>query len=78
MENKLAAVTEQLEKQIEITKSAERRAQRMESDYLHLEGRLRKIEEESTTADVIRDGLRMDKDKVRNEIHILYSIVKLS
>ncbi len=67
MESKLAAVTEQLEKQLDISKSAERRAQRMESDYLHLEGRLRKVEEESTTADVIRDGLRMDKDKVRGK-----------
>ncbi len=60
----MADLTEQLDRNFEISKSADRRAKRMEGDYLALEGRLRRVEDEAQTGEVVRDQLRVDKERV--------------
>ncbi len=64
LEGKAENLIQQLERQYEISKSAERRAKRMEGDYLSLEDRLRKVEDEAQTGEVLRDELRVDKERV--------------
>ena len=65
LEGKVHGLTEQLDRQYQISKSADRRAKRMEGDYLSLEGRLRKVEDEANSGDVLREELRHDKERVR-------------
>ena len=65
LEGKVCGLTEQLDRQYEISKSADRRAKRMEGDYLSLEGRLQKVEDEANSGDVLREELRHDKERVR-------------
>ena len=64
LEGKLRDLTEQLDRQYEISKSADRRAKRMEGDYLSLEGRLRRVEDDAHSGEVLRDELRHDKERV--------------
>ena len=69
LEGKVRDLSEQLDRQYEISKSADRRAKRMEGDYLSLEGRLRKVEDEAQSGEVLRDGLRLDKERVNVLYH---------
>ena len=71
LEGKVRGLTEQLDRQYEISKSADRRAKRMEGDYLSLEGRLQKVEDEANSGDVLREELKHDKERVR-QFPILY------
>ena len=64
LEGKVHGLTEQLDRQYEISKSADRRAKRMEGDYLSLESRLQRVEDEANSGEVLRDGLRHDKERV--------------
>ena len=57
-------MTEQLDKQFELQKSADRRAKRVEGDYLELESNLRRQESELASQGALRDGMRSDKENV--------------
>lgn len=56
---------DQLRVMYEQRQTAEKHAQRCELEARDLEGKLRAADREIANADVYRDGLRGDKEKVR-------------
>ena len=60
----MADLTAQIESNLVASTAAERRVSRFQPDMLNLEERLRKAEHELAAGDVMRDGLRADKEKV--------------
>ena len=76
LEGKISSVTEELQRQHEGQRQAERRAKRVEADIADMEERLRRTEGEATAGDVLRDGLRVDKERV--SIHFITSVCKIS
>lgn len=61
-------MTDQLESQYELHKSSASRARKAESELHELQERLRSAEGELAAGDVLRDGFRVDKEKVDNPI----------
>lgn len=57
-------LTEQLETQYGLHKSAAVRARKAESDASELQRRLESVEGELVAGDVLRDGFRSDKEAV--------------
>lgn len=64
LEERVRALTEQLESQYELHKSSASRARKAESELDELHERLRSAEGEIAAGDVLRDGFRVDKEKV--------------
>lgn len=58
-------MTEQLETQYELHKTAAHRARKAENDLMCYEERLRSAEGELAAGDVLRDEFKTDKGKVR-------------
>ena len=65
LESKVASLTQQLDAQYELHRTVDRKAKHSEAQLLDLEDRLRRAEGELCAGDVLRDGMRMDKDRVR-------------
>ena len=64
LESKVSQITEQLEAQLELQRTAERRVRQYDSQRADVEERLRKMEAELVAGDVLRDGMRVDKERV--------------
>lgn len=64
MEQKLRRVTEQYDALREKSDINERRARRAEADLEDIQSRLNNMESDFSSNDVIKDGLRRDKDHV--------------
>ena len=64
LEAKCAQITDQFERQREVHLSAESRTKRVEADYFEIKERLRRMEEDISSTEVIREALRIDKEKV--------------
>ena len=73
LEGKVSALTTQLDGQLEHQRSSERRAQKAEGELFSLEERLRRAEGELSAGDVLRDGMRADKERVSIVVY-LYSV----
>lgn len=65
LEERIKTLTEQLETQYELHKTAAHRARKAESDLLNYDERLRSAEGELAAGDVLRDEFKTDKEKVR-------------
>lgn len=70
-EEKLKTLSKQFQSQYESHHEAERRARLAEQQAAAALERVRALEQELAAGDVIRDGLRADKDKVLH-INMLY------
>ena len=57
-------MTSQLEKQYDAHRSGEQRRKQTEGDVYALQDRLKRAEDELAAADMLRDGLRADKERV--------------
>jgi hypothetical protein len=64
MEAKLRRVTEQYESQRNKMETNDRRARRAEGDLGDIQRRLNDMESDFSSHDIIKDGLRRDKDHV--------------
>lgn len=71
-EEKLKTLSKQFQSQYESHHEAERRARLAEQQAAAALERVRALEQELAAGDVIRDGLRADKDKVLH-MYMLYS-----
>lgn len=63
-ESKVATLTNQLDGQFELQRTADRKAKQAEVQLLDMEDRLRRAESELCAGDVLRDGMRSDKGRV--------------
>jgi DNA-directed RNA polymerase subunit K/omega len=73
LEERIKTLTEQLETQYELHKTAAHRARKAESDLLSYDERLRSAEGELAAGDVLRDEFKTDKEKVRVR-KVVYSL----
>ena len=64
LEERVRALTEQLESQYELHKNSAQRARKAEEEIAGLQDRLRSAEGELAAGDVLRDGFKTDKEKV--------------
>ena len=64
LEAKVNDLTKQLDTELNNSRNSELRTKRLEADVLELQQQLRKYENELAAADMLRDGLRLDKDRV--------------
>lgn len=64
LEGKVASMTDQLGNQVDLQRTAEIRAQKVEGTLYSMEDKLRRAEGELAAGDMLRDGLRMDKERV--------------
>lgn len=64
MEQKLRRVTEQYDALRDKSDINERRARRAEADLEDIQSRLNNMESDFSSSDIIKDGLRRDKDHV--------------
>ena len=60
----MSELSTQLERQCELHRDSEHKTRRMEADFLGLEERLRRAESELAAGGALRDGFRVDKDRV--------------
>ena len=65
LEERIKTLTEQLETQYELHKTAAHRARKAENNMMSYEERLRSAEGELAAGDVLRDEFKTDKEKVR-------------
>lgn len=65
LEERIKTLTEQLETQYELHKTAAHRARKAENDLMSYDERLRSAEGELAAGDVLRDEFKTDKEKVR-------------
>ena len=77
LETKVKNFAEQLDRQYEMNKSADSRAKRVETDFYGLQEQIHKLEEELAAGEALRDGLRLDKDKVGWPGDIFYKLLNL-
>ncbi len=77
-ESKMESVNAQLHRQYDVQRSAESRSKRVESDYFEIKERLRRMDDEIAATDALREGLRMDKEKVLKMFgdHMVYCLKK--
>ena len=64
MDDRIRTLSEQLENQYELHKTAAHRARNAETDVTELESRLHTAEGELAAGDVLRDGFKSEKSKV--------------
>ena len=64
MEDRIKELTEQLETQYELHKTAAARARKAEVEAAEMRDRCRSAEGELAAGDVLRDGFRSDKERV--------------
>lgn len=64
LENKISGLTEQLSAQLDLQRGADRRSQKIQGDMFSMEENLRRAEGELAAGDMLRDGLRFDKERV--------------
>ena len=64
LENKVAQLSEQLAGQMDVARGADRKAKQALVDMCEVEEQLRRRESELAAGDVLRDGLRVDKERV--------------
>lgn len=77
MDSRLKNVTRQFESQYETSKDAVSKARRAEDEFIDLKERVRILEGELAAADVLRDGLRADKEKFFKYMQRLGEILKM-
>ncbi|KAK3093737.1 hypothetical protein FSP39_019476 [Pinctada imbricata] len=77
MEERVKTLTEQLETQYELHKTASHRARKAESELAELEERLRSAEGELAAGDVLRDGFKLDKEKYLRALQRLGEKMKM-
>nr|KAG5702124.1 hypothetical protein BaRGS_010390 [Batillaria attramentaria] len=63
-ETRIRNLTEQLDNQVELHRELAQRCKRYETDALDLDSKLRSAEGELAAGDVLRDGFKLDKEKV--------------
>ena len=61
---KVRDLNSQLEAQCDLNRSSDNKARRFEKDFCDLEDRLRRAESELAAAEAMRDGFRIDKERV--------------
>lgn len=64
LECKVRDLSNQLENQCDLERTAEGKLRRVEKDFLELEERLRRAESEMAAGEALRDGFRIDKERV--------------
>lgn len=67
LEDRVKDLTDQLESQYELHKSAAARARKAETEASEMIRRLQSAEGELAAGDVLRDGFRTDKERVSNK-----------
>ncbi|XP_071164540.1 coiled-coil domain-containing protein 170-like [Mytilus edulis] len=77
LEERVRALTEQLESQYELHKSSAARARKAESEVADLFEKLRSAEGELSAGDVLRDGFRSDKEKYMRMLQRLGQSLKM-
>lgn len=77
LEIRLKEMTEQLETQYGLHKSAAARARKAETDAAELERRLQSVEGELVAGDVLRDGFRSDKESYMRCLQRLGEAMKM-
>ncbi|XP_069117841.1 coiled-coil domain-containing protein 170-like [Argopecten irradians] len=77
LQERVKTLTQQLESQYELHKSAAARARKAETDLAEYDSRLRSAEGELTAGDVLRDGLRGDKEKYMRCLQQLAEVMKM-
>ncbi|KAL3873318.1 hypothetical protein ACJMK2_036450 [Sinanodonta woodiana] len=77
LEDRVRSVTEQLENQYELHKMAAERARKAENDAKAMDDRLRSAEGELAAGDVLRDGMRTDKEKYMKCLQHLGEVMKM-
>ncbi|OWF37113.1 coiled-coil domain-containing protein 170-like [Mizuhopecten yessoensis] len=77
LQERVKTLTEQLESQYELHKSAASRARKAETDLSEYDSRLRSAEGELTAGDVLRDSLRGDREKYLRCLQQLGEIMKM-
>ncbi|XP_033736128.1 coiled-coil domain-containing protein 170-like [Pecten maximus] len=77
LQERVKTLTEQLESQYELHKSAAGRARKAEADLSEYDSRLRSAEGELTAGDVLRDGLRGDREKYLRCLQQLGEVMKM-
>lgn len=63
LERKLTDLANQLEAQCSYAKDGEHKSRRLEGELINLEERLKRAESELAAGEVLKDGLRVDKDR---------------
>ena len=71
-EARVQSLTEQLNKQVEIHRELDMRAQHFESSAYNLDSKLRSAEGELAASDVLREGFKFDKEKVGEHLMHLF------
>ncbi|XP_060072809.1 coiled-coil domain-containing protein 170-like [Ylistrum balloti] len=77
LQERVKTLTEQLESQYELHKSAAARARKAEVDLAEYDSRLRSAEGELTAGDVLRDNMRGDKEKYLRCLQQLGEVMKM-
>lgn len=67
LREKLVQETQQLTRQIGLFEQASARIRTLEEDKNHLDTRLHKLDLDLNSTELSRDGLKRDKNTVRNE-----------
>lgn len=62
-------MAKKMEAEYDLHRNSERKSKRLEADFLDLEERLRKYESEMAAGDMMRDGLRTDKERVSQKLN---------
>ena len=73
LEQKVGSLTTQLEKQYNVHRSGDQRLKQAEDGIFEMQERLKRAESELASADMLRDSLRADKERVRTAEHCTYT-----
>ncbi|CAH1792730.1 unnamed protein product [Owenia fusiformis] len=77
LEQKVRNLTEQLERQIEMQRSAERKIRQAHNDAADMEDRLHHAENDIAATDALKDGLRTDKHRYLKFMERVASAMKV-
>ncbi|CAH1792734.1 unnamed protein product [Owenia fusiformis] len=77
LEQKVRNLTEQLERQIEMQRSAERKIRHAQNDAADMEDRLHHAENDIAATDALKDGLRTDKHRYLKFMERVASAMKV-
>ncbi|CAH1792727.1 unnamed protein product [Owenia fusiformis] len=77
LEQKVRNLTEQLERQIEMQRSAERKIRQAQNDAADMEDRLHHAENDIAATDALKDGLRTDKHRYLKFMERVASAMKV-
>ena len=69
LEQKVGSLTTQLEKQYNVHRSGDQRLKQAEDGIFEMQDRLKRAESELASADMLRDSLRADKERVSAKEH---------